>query len=65
MFVLVKHNGDLTMEQIIDIAKTMRPRSMARHLSGMYASDLLCSMLSVFHEEKSVVDLLWPLLQEL
>lgn len=30
----VKHNGDLTMEQIIEIARTMRPRSMARSLSG-------------------------------
>ncbi|CAI8026274.1 60S ribosomal protein L12 [Geodia barretti] len=30
----VKHSGDLTLEKIIDIARTMRPRSMARHLSG-------------------------------
>lgn len=30
----VKHNGNLTLDQIIEIAKTMRPRSMARLLSG-------------------------------
>ena len=29
----VKHNGNLTLDQIIEIAKTMRPRSMARLLS--------------------------------
>lgn len=33
-FTLVKHNGNITMEQVIDIARTMRERSMARHLSG-------------------------------
>nr|ABC67745.1 ribosomal protein L12 [Anthopleura elegantissima] len=30
----IKHNGNISMEQLIDIAKTMRPRSMARKLSG-------------------------------
>lgn len=30
----VKHDGNLTLEQIIEIAKTMRPRSMARKLAG-------------------------------
>lgn len=30
----VSHNGNVTMEQIIDIARTMRPRSMSRYLSG-------------------------------
>lgn len=36
MFVLstVKHSGNLSMDQIIEIAKTMRPRSMARKLEG-------------------------------
>ena len=32
--VTVKHNGNITMDQVIDIARTMRPRSMSRHLSG-------------------------------
>lgn len=30
----VKHSGNLTMDQIIEIARTMRPRSMARKLEG-------------------------------
>jgi large subunit ribosomal protein L12e len=30
----VKHNGNLTLDQVIDIAKEMRERSMARYLSG-------------------------------
>ena len=31
---LVKHNGNITVEQVIDIARIMRERSMAHHLSG-------------------------------
>jgi len=30
----VKHNGNLTLDEIIKIARTMRPRSMARKLEG-------------------------------
>lgn len=30
----VKHNGNITLEDVIGIAKIMRPRSMARYLSG-------------------------------
>lgn len=30
----VKHNGNLTLDQMIDIARTMRPRSQAKALSG-------------------------------
>merc|ERR1712043_24373 len=30
----VKHTGNITMEEVINIARTMRPRSMARELSG-------------------------------
>lgn len=30
----VKHNGNITMDQVLDIARIMRPRSMARYLSG-------------------------------
>lgn len=30
----VKHNGNITLEEVINIAKVMRPRSMARYLSG-------------------------------
>ncbi|VBB28818.1 unnamed protein product [Acanthocheilonema viteae] len=30
----VKHNGDLTVEQVINIARQMRPRSMAKKLEG-------------------------------
>ena len=31
---LVKHNGDLSLDSIIKIARIMRPRSMARKLEG-------------------------------
>ena len=30
----IKHSGNLTMDQIFDIARTMRPRSMARTFAG-------------------------------
>lgn len=30
----IKHNGNLTMDEIIKIARIMRPRSMARKLEG-------------------------------
>ncbi|XP_075981201.1 ribosomal protein L12 [Anticarsia gemmatalis] len=30
----IKHNGNISLEDVISIAKTMRPRSMARYLSG-------------------------------
>jgi len=30
----IKHSGNLTFDQIIDIARQMRPRSMARQLEG-------------------------------
>ena len=30
----VKHDGNITLDQVIDIARLMRSRSMARELSG-------------------------------
>jgi len=30
----VKHNGDITFDEVVDIARVMRIRSMARELSG-------------------------------
>ena len=30
----VKHSGNLSLDEIIKIARTMRPRSMARTLAG-------------------------------
>jgi len=30
----VVHNGNITLDQVIEIARTMRPRSMARTLAG-------------------------------
>ena len=30
----IKHSGNITLEDVIGIAKVMRPRSMARYLSG-------------------------------
>mmetsp|Transcript_26042 Transcript_26042/g.51956 ORF Transcript_26042/g.51956 Transcript_26042/m.51956 type:complete len:166 (-) Transcript_26042:52-549(-) len=30
----IKHDGNLTLDQVIDVARVMRERSMARHLSG-------------------------------
>jgi large subunit ribosomal protein L12e len=32
----VKHNGNLTFDEIVSIARTMRARSMARKLEGLY-----------------------------
>lgn len=34
-FILVKHSGNITIDQVIEIAKTMRHRSMSRYLSGI------------------------------
>lgn len=33
-FCLVKHSGNITFDDILSVAKTMRPRSMARNLDG-------------------------------
>lgn len=33
-FVIVKHSGNLNFDDIIAIARQMRPRSMAKQLSG-------------------------------
>mmetsp|Transcript_3377 Transcript_3377/g.4714 ORF Transcript_3377/g.4714 Transcript_3377/m.4714 type:complete len:166 (+) Transcript_3377:50-547(+) len=30
----IKHDGNITLDQVIEIARTMRPRSMAKELSG-------------------------------
>uniref|UniRef100_A0A5S6R205 60S ribosomal protein L12 n=1 Tax=Trichuris muris TaxID=70415 RepID=A0A5S6R205_TRIMR len=30
----IKHGGNLSLEQVVHIAKTMRPRSMARRMNG-------------------------------
>ncbi|NJI29996.1 60S ribosomal protein L12, partial [Aeromonas veronii] len=30
----IKHNGNITFDEVISIARVMRPRSMARELSG-------------------------------
>ena len=34
LFLLVKHSGNITLDNIKEIARTMRPRSMARKLEG-------------------------------
>lgn len=34
MHISVKHNGNITFDDILAIARTLRPRSMARELSG-------------------------------
>ena len=34
VFLSVKHTGNITMDNVFDIARTMRPRSMARYFSG-------------------------------
>jgi large subunit ribosomal protein L12e len=34
----VKHSGNLSFDEIVAIARTMRPRSMARKLEGLYHS---------------------------
>ena len=35
MVLPVKHNGNITMDEVIDIARIMRPRSMAKSLAGV------------------------------
>ncbi len=30
----IKHDGNITLDDVIEVARTMRSRSMARHLSG-------------------------------
>lgn len=42
----VKHNGNITFDDIISISRTMRPRSMARELSGT-AKEILGTAQSV------------------
>jgi len=32
--LLVKHNGNISFQDILNIARTMRPRSMARKFEG-------------------------------
>lgn len=32
--ILVKHSGNITFDDILSIARQMRPRSMAKQLSG-------------------------------
>jgi large subunit ribosomal protein L12e len=45
----VKHGGDLTLDQIINIARQMRPRSMAKKLEGTVKEILgLCSSSSSY-----------------
>lgn len=34
MLFSVKHSGNITLDDVISIARVMRPRSMARELSG-------------------------------
>lgn len=34
LLFLVKHSGNVTFDDILSVAKTMRPRSMARNLEG-------------------------------
>ena len=33
-FILVKHSGNISFDDVLSIARTMRPRSMARTLAG-------------------------------
>lgn len=44
----VKHNGNITLEEVINIAKVMRPRSMARYLSGTVKEVLGTCQVGVF-----------------
>jgi len=42
----IKHNGNLTLEQVYSVARQMRPRSQARHFSGT-VKEILGTCLSV------------------
>ena len=34
LFVLVKHDGNISMDELFNVAREMRPRSIARQFSG-------------------------------
>uniref|UniRef100_A0A671KGJ5 Ribosomal protein L12 n=1 Tax=Sinocyclocheilus anshuiensis TaxID=1608454 RepID=A0A671KGJ5_9TELE len=36
----IKHSGSVSFDEIISVARVMRPRSIARELSGMYFKNL-------------------------
>lgn len=42
----VKHNGNVSLDEVIDIARTMRPRSMAKTLRGT-VKEILGTALSI------------------
>lgn len=44
----VKHSGNLTLDQMIEIARTMRSRSQARQLSGTLKEVLGTAQVSSF-----------------
>ena len=47
LFIPVKHDGNLAMDEIINIARTMRPRSLARTLAGT-CKEILGNTLAFF-----------------
>ena len=42
----IKHDGNITLDQVIEIARTMRPRSMARMRSQFRMVDRRCATTS-------------------
>lgn len=48
-FPTVKHNGNLSLDQMIDIARTMRPRSQAKALSGTLKEVLGSAQVCLFY----------------
>lgn len=54
----VKHSGNLAFEEIINIAKVMRPRSIARTMEGTVKEILGSSqvrMLFIFHNLSTII----------
>lgn len=55
----VKHNGNLAFDEVIAIAKQMRPRSMARELSGTVKEVLgTCQSVGCTIDNKNAHDLI-------
>lgn len=44
----MKHSGNITLEEVINIAKIMRPRSMAKKLEGTVKEVLGTAQVSIF-----------------
>lgn len=58
LLILVKHHGNLTLDQIVEIARKVRVRSLARELKGTVLEVLgTCSSMGCSIEGKAAHDI--------